>query len=183
MPKYNIREIDTSSIEPGIPFFLDAIILFWLYSGYPIKDRDAEKVQMYSNFIGKLIQNGNVFETSAGNVQEILNLIERTEFNLYKETTNGQLGKKEYRKNNEQRRRVRSKVKAIYLAICQNCKIIDLRVKGQVIEKFADTFAEHLYDPMDFLIVEDCVMRGQRNIITNDFDFVSDQRLNVYVVG
>lgn len=181
MPMYNIREIDTLSISSDECFFLDANILYRLYTGYPIEEKNDEKVRMYSNFIGELIQNGNKFETSAGNVQEVLNLIERTEHNLYKEANDGQLGKKAFRKNNEQRQLVKNKVRAVYAAIHQNCKIVDLKIEKETLEKFVDTLTEHLYDPMDFFVVEDCVRRERKNVITDDSDFLNDQRLNIYV--
>lgn len=32
-----------------------------------------------------------------------------------------------------------------------------------------------------FFVVEDCVRRERKNIITDDSDFLNDQRLNIYV--
>lgn len=180
----NIENLDISTISPNEIFILDANILSYLYSGYVLDQQKALKASKYSNFISGLLSNGNNISTSAAYVQEVLNYIEKTEYNLYKKRSpTNQLNRKQFRNNTVFRSIVEKKTNNVYSAICQNCyNVYDINISKQTIDGFVNNFGHHVYDPIDYIVAEDLSVNNRLNIITDDRDYRSDSRLQVYTV-
>lgn len=184
MPVLDINALDVTHLDSREIFVLDANVLKWLYAGYPLPQshKDYKKAQNFSNFVGKLLTNGNQLGASVGNVQEVLNLIERAEYDLYKNAGGLLSNKKKFREDATQRALVQKKVQAAYTAICGVCTLYDMPMKKADMDCFVADLTKHVYDPLDFFVVESIVQRGHINYITSDPDFQSDTRLNVYTI-
>ena len=176
--------MDVSKLDTKELFVLDANVLFWLYGGYSPgpADKDYVVAQEFSNFIAKLLQNGNPLGASVGNVQEVLNVIERTEFRLYQHAGGALQQKKAFRADPTQRRNVQKKVQATYNAICGACELFDVMLRQTELGQFVSDYTTHAYEPIDYFVAADVVANGRLNYITNDPDFQKDTRLNVYTM-
>ena len=60
--------------------------------------------------------------------------------------------------------------------------IYDIPVEESVLNDFLSTYDTYRYDPIDFIVAESCLQEGVHDIITDDQDFQSDQRFDIYVV-
>lgn len=181
MAVYDIEKVDISMISPDEIFILDANILFFLYSGYTLNAKKSIKASKYSNFISSLLSNGNNISTSAAYVQETINCIENTEFDLYKK--NHPINKKKFRYNPTLRSIVSAKTNNVYTAICQNCcDVYGATITKQITDKFVNDFCNHTYDPMDYIAVENLISINRVNVITDDRDYRGDSRIQVYTI-
>lgn len=177
------KSLSDLSITTDDIFFLDSNILLWLYGGYSINQLDIYKVSVYSSFVSLLMQSGVDLWTSAGNLQEVLNLVERREFELYKiRTGNRNLRKKDYRKIPAERTNVKSKMNAVKSIILSLCDVKRLVITKEQINRFVSTVDSQYYDPMDFFVVENAIANRRINILTDDRDFRNDNRISVFTV-
>lgn len=184
MSVYDIKSVDVCSLDQKAFFLLDANILYWLFAGYVLSptDKDYLKAYNFSNFVGSLLVNGNPLGTSIGNVQEVLNLIERIEYRLYKNSGGSLQRKKDFRKDPTQRSLVQKKIQAAYNAICETCTLFELSLDKLGLDQFISDMPCHLYDPIDFFVAKDLVRNGYANYITSDPDFQCDSRLNIFTI-
>ena len=144
MALFDIDKTDISCIDSSMIFILDANVLYWLYSGYPVEKKDMDKVHKYANFVGNLLKNGNRLGASAGNIQEVLNIIERTEYRLYvkfQKSTGGThvTDRKAYRRDAVQRANVINKTGSVYKGIKSICEISEFNISSIVFSKFTKT--------------------------------------------
>ena len=177
------KNMSDLGIDKQETFLLDTNILYWLFSGTPVKPNDIQKVTEYTRFVRDLIANGNILWTSAGNVQELLHLIENDEFQFYKVSTHNQgTSKKTYRADTSERNKLKIKEQATLSSIKGLCEIYRLTITEKQIDCFVNSFDRHTYDLMDFFIAENAKNNGRVNVVTDDKDFRSDVKMQVYTV-
>lgn len=187
MAVHNINNVNWNNIKAGDVFMLDANVLHWLYSGYNFNDPyNKNACAQYSNFIGKLISQGVQLGTSVCNVQEALHLIEKTEFEIYKRSYGYNAAPtvniKNFRHNPAERKKVIQKTAAEYAGIASACRIYDIQITNNGLKSYLTTMSSHEYDPLDYFVAEDCCSNNRLNFITNDRDFLKDNRLEVYIL-
>ena len=185
MAVHDINNLDWKDIKAGDIFMLDANVLHWLYSGYTFEPYIQNKSQQYSNFIGKLLSMNVKLGASAGNVQEALHLIEKSEFELYKKN-NKHLpigyNLKKFRNETAERKKVMQKTNAEYVGISSVCEIYGLQITNKRLQSYISTMTSLQYDPIDYFVAENCCSCKRVNFITDDRDFRVDSRLEIYTL-
>ena len=176
---YDIEHPDNRMNWSGF-YILDTNILAALQ--FPHINWKQEKVAAYFEFILKLLKNNATLYVSTLSLQELYHLAEKIAYNHYciiNNLSQKQLHQKQYRKIIEERKRLAENLQAIHSIIAEQFTLIEERISIQDTQNFVNAYAKHSYDPMDFLLVEHNFNRC-RNIITDDKDFQTDHRLNVF---
>ena len=169
------------SLSQGFPpvneddcFFVDANILCFFHSGQIYKPSDKTKINIYSNFISHLMSNGNKLSITSLNLQEVLYVIEKTEWENYITKISQKISPKKYRAIQSERLNVKKKMSTAFNQIKENYDIVDDAVTSQKIEDFILNLDTHYYDPIDHIAFNSRFANGF-NCITNDSDFKKDK--------
>lgn len=187
MPVFDISRLDINSISKEESFVLDTNILVFLHSGF-YTNKNNKYISTYSNFISKLLLQGNRLYVTTVAVQEFIHIFERKHYKLYlsvkglSDDRNNQrfLSLKKYRKLKDERSSVQKSLsQALYEILAQydflECSIIlsDIKIMLQ-------NYTRHSYDPMDYFVVAESTRKGITNFISDDSDFQYDTSINVY---
>lgn len=184
---HNIVNPLPASIPSDTKFLLDTNVLYFIHAGYPVSpaSSSAAKCAQYSSFVSNLLANGFCLCTTAANIQELLHLIEKKEYELYcrnHRLSTKSYSKKDYRGNSAERATLARRLAAVLTQIESTYRIIDVTLQQKEIKSFVGTFPTHRYDPIDYIVVEDSIAAGRFDFITDDKDFQSDTRIQVWTV-
>lgn len=176
----NIDSFNVDKLKEGEKFIIDTNILYFIHSGVDISNNKKIKteVKKYSVFINKLLSRGILVSVSFLNLQELFNLIEKKEYEAFC-NDKYKCSRKDFRKNVNEREKLMNKNKYIYLQINSLYKIIEETTKQKNIENFLNGLKNHIYDPIDYTVVENN-KNIYKNFITADKDFIVDKEINVY---
>ena len=154
-------------------FFIDSNILCYLHSGKQYPQQEQMSIIEYSNFISKLMTQGNKLFVTSLNLQEVFHVIEKIEYDDYCKKNN-YINKKKYRQIATERMNVKNKMTKAWLQIKNQYEIVDDTITFQQIESFVLNLDTHFYEPIDYVTSE----RGIKdfNYITNDSDFTHDNK-------
>jgi predicted nucleic acid-binding protein len=177
MANIDISTINTSSIDSSEEFYIDTNILAYLHFGFLSKSWDEEKISAYSNFIACLLNNKNIISVSTLTLQELIHLLERLE--CIRICGNAKV--KKFRRMLAEREKMEIILKAIISQIGDCYRIVDDKVSRIDIDNILKNYSSHLYDPIDFIIVDHHRKHHKYiNFITDDADFRNDTSINVY---
>lgn len=177
-----IGSFDLNTIGQTMTFVLDTNILYFVHSGYYTKT--YAKYIAYSNLLQQIFTKGNPLLITALNLQELVFGIENKEYELHLALTGKDkrsYTKKSFRKDPTLRADVQTKVKTVLTEIRSIYTLRDNTVKLSVIDQFVADYTMYLYDPMDYLVVND-TNTSDVIYITDDTDFQSDSRINVLTI-
>lgn len=174
-----ISDTDFDSMSNEEIFFVDTNVLFAVH--FLELRWGAEKISQYSNFILKLLKNGNKICVSALNLQELFHLVENNEFRQYKVVNHlgRDFNKKMYREIAEERARLAQDLQKKYLEISEQYSVVSGSITGHMIEQFLNDYNKHFFDPIDFLTVK-YNSNNVMNFITDDSDFKKYPEITVY---
>ena len=180
-----ITDINTFiSINTATNFCLDTNVLYW-YT-YPRYDtlRSNPNAQVYFDFVDKLVADGNPLFTTIYNISELLNIIEKNEFDIYK-TLNSSvpIGKKDYRRIESERTSLKNIMNTTMTNVNSICKVIDFNFSSPVLTSYIDNLSDHRCDVFDYLILNHYVETNNLNIISDDSDFSTFQNINLYTAN
>jgi predicted nucleic acid-binding protein len=189
-----VQKIATTTISTLVKeqaFIVDTNILYFIHSGY-YSTFDPKK-KAYSDFIQKLITNGNKLIISVANLQELLHCIENKEYqlccnknNLNKKnpdnTVSNPFSKKDFRANSSLRKSVQKKLQAVLVEIKSSYNLSDCAIVKEQIEDFLKQYDNHRYDPIDFVVVNNMAEDSHVNFITDDSDFTYDSNIHVFTL-
>ena len=178
-----------AGISPDAEFLLDTNVLYFIHAGYLVSPTSpsAAKCAQYSSFVSNLLASGFCLCTTAANIQELLHLIEKKEYQLY--CNNHRLSthpgpnfysKKDYRGNSAERAILARRLSVVLAQIESTYCIIDVALQKNGIKSFVGTFPTHRYDPIDYVVVEDNIAAGRIHFISDDRDFQSDTRIQIW---
>ena len=159
-------------------FVLDTNILYYVHSGY-VMSTDT-KSKSYSNVIQTILSNGYSIEISALNIQELLHIIEKKEYELYC-TVNSKnkaiYTKKIYRQDSSQRNLLKAKLKTI-LSELSLYELKDGEINVSELDKFVKDFNVHTMDPIDYVLINR--YDSQKTVfVSDDKDFQSIPSISV----
>lgn len=180
-----IRDISIfKSINSTTSYFLDTNVLYWYcYPKYNLLNNAVQKQSsVYIDFVDDLVNKGNPIFTSVYNISELLHVVEKNEFDLFKSTQNINITLKDFR-----RMTGRSDLKNILKACMQNirsiCKILDYHSGPDVFNEFIDTIDQHHCDNYDYIILKNCKVDNKTNIISDDADFATIDGFTLYTAN
>lgn len=136
----NIIDINTFlSFNNSRPFFLDTNVLYWyIYPRYGTINKGIQyQAQPYYDFIDKLVSDGNPLYTSVYNISELLNVIEKNEFDIFSTLNpDRHYGIKDYRKDSHERAILKRILNTTINNARSICKIIEFNFTCESLYKF-----------------------------------------------
>ena len=174
-----------SSINNARKFFLDTNVLYWYtYPRFSSSKQFSPTAKIYYNFIDGLIAAGNPLETSIYNITELLNVIEKNEYDIYcKLHSEIPISRKDFRKMPSERANVKKIIETSLNNAKGICSIVDFNFVQNTIDDFVNTFTNHRCDIFDYAILENCINTQCLNIISDDSDFSTIEKINLYTAN
>lgn len=174
-----------SSINNSKAFFLDTNILYWYtYPRFSLPGQLSSSAKIYYDFVDSLTAAGNPLFTSVYNLSELLNVIEKNEYDIYCKTTPGiHITRKDFRKIFVEREKVKQMMQTSLNNAKQVCTVSDFNFSTDSITKFVDTLLEHRCDIFDYEILLNCIQTNCLNIISDDSDFSTMEKIVLYTAN
>lgn len=169
----------------GSKFVLDTNILYWMFY-----DRcsysHAPSQKKYSSIVTKLKMYNQLF-VSPLSLYELFVIIEKNEYRLYC-MENGyseeEYRLKEYRKIQQERKRLQDTLELTYKQINQFTKILPQNLTKDKVLNTAQNFSTHKLDVFDQTLISFCKENSIHNIITDDGDYATTlDVVNVYTAN
>lgn len=191
MSVQKIDKVNTSIFTKSQTFVVDTNVLYFIHSGYYSTVNPKNKA--YSNFVQKLIANGNTLIISVANIQELFYGIENKEYQIYCNTNNldrkkadgtieNPFTKKDFRADNILRKSVQQKLQLVLVELKATYNLTNCSISTEQIEDFLTQYDKHRYDPIDFIVVNNMAIDSHINFITDDGDFTYDTNIKVFTL-
>lgn len=174
-----------TSINNTRKFFLDTNVLYWYtYPRFSQPGQLRRDMQIYYDFIDGLTAAGNPLETSIYNLTELLNVIEKNEYTIYRDLHSEiPLTIKDFRKIPEERDKVRTIMQTTLNNVKGICTVIDFDFSSDVVSDFVHNFTNHRCDIFDYSILDNCINRNCTNIISDDSDFSTMDKITLFTAN
>ena len=166
-------------------FFLDTNVLYW-YTNPRFSDSNllSSTAKLYYNFIDRLIVNKNPLFSSVYNLTELLNVIEKNEYEIFSKLHPSlPLTRKEFRARPAERASVERIMRTALNNAKSICTIVDFNFTQSTVDEFISTFSNHRCDVFDFAILKNCIDTNHVNIISDDGDFSTIEHINLYTAN
>ena len=162
----------------GVVFVLDTNVLYFVHCGFYASD--TTKASAYSNIIQRIVENGNDIRVSSLSVQELLHLIEKKEFEIYKKKNKlpDTFNIKKYRQITAQRTLVMRKLKVVLSELSLLYKFDDSVVAMSTLDNHVCNFEHHRMDPVDYVLTN-LYSSANTVFISDDKDFQSVPHIQV----
>lgn len=175
-----------SPINSSTVYFLDTNILYWYTNPRVTSVNDLSKqAQTYYTFLDGLTAAGNPLVTSVYNLTELLNVIEKNEFKIYKDLHPDEtyITKKDYRRMLNERNKLQNIMKTTLNNVYNICKIVSFPFDISILTNFVDTLREHRCDVFDYMILNNCIETQDINIISDDSDFSTYDNIKLFTAN
>lgn len=174
-----------ASINNTRNFFLDTNVLYWYtYPRFLEPGQLTITAQIYYNFIDSLTAAGNPLITSVYNLTELLNVIEKNEFDIYCHLhPDLPITRKDFRKMSSERREVGKIMQTALNNVKELCTVVDFNFSQTAVNRFANTFTNHRCDVFDYAILNNCINSQFLNIISDDSDFSTMEKITLYTAN
>ena len=174
-----------SSINNTRCFFLDTNVLYWYtYPRFSLPGHLNPSAQIYYDFIDSLTSAGNPLKTSVYNLTELLNVVEKNEYDIYcKLHPDLPLSRKDFRRMADERQKVSQMIKTTMNNALNICSITDFNFTSETLTSFSNEFTNHRCDVFDYAILKNCISTKDINIISDDGDFSSMPGINLYTAN
>lgn len=180
------KDITTfSSFNNDRAYFLDTNVLYWYsYPRFNSKDNLPRNAIAYYNFVDSLVAAGNPLYTSIYNLTELLNVIEKHEYELYaKMHPELPYSRKDYRKIPKERSALKNILSTSIDNVKAICNILSFQFELEILDSFVNQLSEHRCDIFDFAILKNCISDGKINVISDDNDFSTMESINLYTAN
>lgn len=182
----DIKKVDASSIDKDEVFAIDTNVLLWTHyskASDPNLNKHPYQVIDYPNFIAKLLSNGNKLVTTVLNISELISIVEKNEFKIYKISNSCHSMKiKEYRKILSERLIYQKEINSMLMEIksSYNNQIEVIDITKEKLENFCSRIDKSMCDVFDFMVIEYLKSIGIINYISDDKDFLSVDGINLF---
>lgn len=173
------------SINNTRAFFLDTNVLYWYtYPRFNSQLELPQNAKIYYRFVDNLVAAGNPLYTSIYNLTELLNVIEKNEYNLYlKIHPELPYTKKDYRRITSERTALKQILSTSIANVKNICNILCFDFNIDYLDSFIKLLAEHRCDIFDYVILKNCISNDKLNIISDDSDFNTMEIINLYTAN
>ncbi|MEY8379291.1 hypothetical protein AALD22_26810 [Lachnospiraceae bacterium 56-18] len=172
-----------TSINNTRPYFLDTNVLYW-YTYPRIISALPRNAEVYYDFIDSLVAGGNPLYTSIYNLTELLNVIEKNEYELYSKLhPELPYTKKDYRKISDERKALKTTLSTSLENVKAICSVLSFQFELKTLDSFVTQLSEHRCDIFDYAILRNCIADGKINIISDDNDFSTMESINLYTAN
>ena len=168
-------------------FCLDTNVLYWYtYPRYMEQEHAGtmHRAQYYYDFVDRLVANGNPLFTTRYNITELINIIEKHEYDIFCALNrDADYSKKDFRRMEDQREGLKRVLKTTLSNVNNICNTLDFSFNKEIMDNYIDTLTEHRCDVFDFAILSYCKENNFLNIITDDNDFTSIDGIKIYTAN
>jgi len=177
---------DICEVEPqeGESYFVDTNVWFWMTyvssKDMSIPNNPEEyQVRDYSNFIEKALGVRAKLYHCALTLAELTNIIENTEWKLYKQY-NKDISRKRFRSIRQERKAVVKEVDIAWGAINSISKCLNVNLDSRFTMESHKIYTGSLLDSYDSFFAQFMNENGIQNIITDDSDFKTLSGKNIF---
>ena len=177
-----MKDIRTySCINTNKKFFLDTNVLYW-YTYPRFADNLTKQAEPYYNFVDSLVSAGNPLYTSVYNLTELLNVVEKNEYDIFINADDKRqfYSRKDYRRMPNERTKLMQIMKLTLSNVKSICNIINFPFGISSVEEFTNNLTQHRCDVFDYLILEECKKEHFLNVISDDGDFFSVDQIQLF---
>jgi predicted nucleic acid-binding protein len=170
-------------------YFVDTNVWFWLtYCSSKEIPGDGEprryQVTKYPEFIEKVLDMGARLFHCPLVYSELANIIERTEFNIYRiENPQSKVSRKVFRSMSEERENVLKELKIAWDTISQLSKCLEVPLHEKFVQDAHEVLEGSTLDPYDAFYFQIMAAEGLTKIITDDRDFGSTEIDSIYTAN
>ena len=161
----------TSTIPSTEVLVLDTNILLWTFYSKlkPLKNYQTKE---YPAFIATAIMRNNPIIVTTFCLNEMLHVIEKTEYDIYNKTHGRGTSFKAYRKMPLERAKVKTEINLILkqLQAIPNLQIVRSKANRKTINRFAYYYDTHLADFFGFCLMSFC-NEHRYSVVSDDQDF------------
>ena len=174
-----------SSFNNSKPYFLDTNVLYWYtYPRFGGNLKLPRNAVPYYDFVDSLVVAGNPLYTSVYNLTELLNVIEKNEYDLYvKLHPELPYTKKDYRRMPAERSSLKQILKTSISNVKSICEILSFNFEMNCLDSFVEELAEHRCDVFDYAILRNCIDTQKINVISDDSDFSTMEIINLHTAN
>lgn len=183
-----IKDIKTFvPINTSLEFCLDTNVLYW-YT-YPRYTCEANRgiqlhAQPYYDFVDTLVSNGNPLITTRYNISELINIIEKHEFEIFcAKNTDAKYTIKDWRRMPQQRKALKKILKTTIENAKAICSVLDFNFSESILDACVNSLDCHRCDVFDYAIISFYQRTNHLNIITDDDDFTSIEGLRLFTAN
>ena len=182
----DIKTVDMASISKEEIFAIDTNVLLWTHyskASNPNLNRHPYQVIEYPNFVANLLKNKNKLITTTLNLSELISVVEKSEYQIYKATNscNG-MKFKDFRKIGLARSAYKNEVSTMMAEIraSYNDQIEVIEVTREKLVEFNNNIEQTQCDVFDYLVIEYLKSIGVTNYISDDKDFMSVEDIQLF---
>lgn len=174
-----------ASINNTRSFFLDTNVLYWYtYPRFSQPSLLSPTARVYYNFIDNLTAAGNPLVTSIYNLTELLNVIEKNEYDIYcKLHPEIPINKKDFRKIPEERKKMGTIMQATLNNVHGICSVIEFNFTSSSIDEFVLEITDHRCDVFDHQILRNCINTNNLNVVSDDGDFSTMEKISLFTAN
>lgn len=169
----DVTHVDFNKCDDNTVIAVDTnILLFVFYQR--ISYTDNQRFQVYQNIFEKIAKNLDKIKlvTSAVNINEAFNVIEKTEYDIYKKTiTDENFSIKDYRRLPDHRTKLKKEFKSFWKQVCTYMNVCDYTITKSFLKQFSNNVENYRYDCLDAALVDFCQNENITKIITDDSDY------------
>lgn len=182
----DIRTLDLTKISKDEVFAIDTNVLLWTHyskASNPNLNRHPYQVIEYPNFVANLLSNGNKLVTTTLNISELISVVEKNEFKIYKAVNACATMKfKDFRKVSIARCNYKTEINTMISEIksSYNNQIEIIDITEEKLENFGNNIDKTQCDVFDYLVVNYLKSIGVLNYISDDKDFMSVDNINLF---
>lgn len=172
------------SINNARKYFIDTNALYW-YTYPRFSNNLSVQAIPYYNFIDSLVASSNPLITSIYNISELLNVIEKNEYEIYINThpDNNYISKKDFRRMPAERLKLQNMMKTTVENVYAICDVIEFPFEKVNMNQFVNSLTAHRCDVFDYMIVQNNIKEENKNIITDDNDFCTISDITIYTAN
>ena len=168
-------------------FFLDTNVLYWFSyprCGIQTVPRITHQATPYYDFIDRLVANGNPLFTSVYNITEMLHVIEKNEFDLYKVGhPEADWSIKDFRRIPSERSQLKKNLSTALSNVLNICTILSFNFTYDILDEFTKGLESHHCDIFDYAILKNCIQEDKINVISDDSDFSTMEQICFYTAN
>ena len=161
----------TLTIAPTEVLVLDTNILLWTFYS-KLTPKKVYQTKDYPAFVSTAIAQKNPIIVTTFCLNEMLHIIEKTEYDIYKSSKKTSISLKNYRKIPAERAKVKTEIDLIHnqLQAIPTLQIIKSKATRKTINRFAYYYDTHLADFFDFCLISFC-NNHHYAVVSDDQDF------------
>lgn len=182
MVKASVVNIAGAAPQASDKFFVDTNI--WKFQNYSKAafGNQAQKTAPYTNFLAACASVGATLYRSVLSFAELSSIIERTEWDIYKQL-HGSVSMKQFREGTKERQDVAQEVQAAWGPVEALSTPLVLTLDHAMEKQAFQNFVDYPLDGYDVFFIEQMRAAKLANIITDDVDYIYVPGLTVYTLN